>query len=76
MSKRALIVEDDANIAELLRLYLGKDGFETMIAVDGGKAVKLSADDQVVVTASRRCVRLAKIKSVSYYSTINQKFQR
>ena len=38
MSKRALIVEDDGNIAELLRLYLGKDGFETMIAADGGKA--------------------------------------
>ena len=38
MSKRALIVEDDANIAELLRLYLGKDGFEVMIAADGGKA--------------------------------------
>ena len=38
MNKRALIVEDDANIAELLRLYLGKDGFETMIVSDGGKA--------------------------------------
>ena len=38
MSKRALIVEDDGNIAELLRLYLGKDGFEVMIAPDGGKA--------------------------------------
>jgi len=38
MNKRALIVEDDANIAELLRLYLGKDGFEVMIAPDGGKA--------------------------------------
>ena len=38
MSKRALIVEDDSNIAELLRLYLGKDGFEVMIASDGGKA--------------------------------------
>lgn len=38
MSKRALIVEDDANIAELLRLYLGKDGFEIMISQDGGKA--------------------------------------
>ena len=38
MSKRALIVEDDGNIAELLRLYLGKDGFETMITADGGKA--------------------------------------
>ena len=38
MSKRALVVEDDANIAELLRLYLGKDGFDVMIAADGGKA--------------------------------------
>ena len=38
MNKRALIVEDDPNIAELLRLYLGKDGFETLIAADGGKA--------------------------------------
>lgn len=38
MNKRALIVEDDGNIAELLRLYLGKDGFEVMIASDGMKA--------------------------------------
>ena len=38
MNKRALIVEDDTNIAELLRLYLGKDGFEIMISPDGGKA--------------------------------------
>ena len=38
MSKRALIVEDDSNIAELLRLYLGKDGFEVMIVSDGAKA--------------------------------------
>ena len=38
MSKRALVVEDDANIAELLRLYLGRDGFEVMIVSDGAKA--------------------------------------
>ena len=38
MNKRALVVEDDSNIAELLRLYLSKDGFEVMIAADGGKA--------------------------------------
>ena len=38
MSKKALVVEDDSNIAELLRLYLGKDGFEVSIAQDGGKA--------------------------------------
>ena len=38
MSKRALVVEDDANIAELLRLYLGKDGFDVMITGDGSRA--------------------------------------
>ena len=38
MSKRALVVEDDSNIAELLRLYLGKDGFDVMIVGDGAKA--------------------------------------
>ena len=38
MTKRALIVEDDSNIAELLRLYLGRDGFEVMITGDGSKA--------------------------------------
>ena len=38
MAKRALVVEDDANIAELLRLYLGKDGFDVMIASDGSRA--------------------------------------
>ena len=38
MSKRALIVEDDANIAVLLRLYLGKDCFDVLIAAVGGMA--------------------------------------
>ena len=28
MSQKVLVVEDDNNIAELLRLYLQKDGFE------------------------------------------------
>ncbi len=38
MTKRALIVEDDSNIAELLRLYLGRDGFEVMMTGAGSKA--------------------------------------
>ncbi len=36
---RILIVDDDENICELLRLYLEKDGFETRIANDGEQAV-------------------------------------
>ena len=40
---KILIVDDDNNICELLRLYLEKDGFKTMIANDGARA--LSAVD-------------------------------
>ena len=39
MPKKVLIVEDETNIAELLHLYLEKEGFETEVAKDGGKAV-------------------------------------
>ena len=39
MSKKALVIEDDGNIAELLRLYLEKDGFEVCRAADGGDGV-------------------------------------
>ena len=40
MSQKVLIVEDDSNIAELLHLYLEKEGFETKVAKDGGKGVE------------------------------------
>jgi len=39
MAQKILVVEDDTNIAELLRLYLEKDGFEVSIAYDGGQGV-------------------------------------
>jgi thymidylate synthase len=38
MAKSVLIVEDDQNIADLLRLYLEKDGFE---------APKFSIDESI-----------------------------
>lgn len=41
MGRKVLIVEDDNNIAELLHLYLEKEGFETAVAGDGGKGVEL-----------------------------------
>lgn len=41
MSKKALVVEDDGNIAELLRLYLERDGFEVQYAADGGEGVAM-----------------------------------
>jgi len=41
MARKVLIVEDDGNIAELLHLYLEKEGFETQVAPDGGRGVEL-----------------------------------
>ncbi|MBR0063705.1 MAG: response regulator transcription factor [Oscillospiraceae bacterium] len=39
MPKKILVIEDEANIAELLRLYLEKEGYETAVARDGGAGV-------------------------------------
>ncbi len=41
MAQTVLIVEDDSNIAELLRLYLEKEGYHAAIAADGGAGVEL-----------------------------------
>ena len=40
MQYKILIVDDDENICELLRLYLEKDGFDTVVAGDGEQAVE------------------------------------
>ena len=39
MAISVLIVEDDANIAELLRLYLEKEGYAVTVAADGGQGI-------------------------------------
>ena len=36
---KILVVDDDINICELLRLYIEKDGYDVVIANDGGQAV-------------------------------------
>lgn len=41
-NKKILIVDDDENICELLRLYLDKDGFEPVVANDGERAVEFA----------------------------------
>lgn len=40
MKNKILIVDDDVNICELLRLYLEKEGYETVVANDGEQAVE------------------------------------
>ncbi len=38
---KILVVDDDSNICELLRLYLEKEGFDTAIASDGAQALAM-----------------------------------
>ena len=45
MQYKILIVDDDLNICELLRLYLEKEGYETIVANDGEMAVKLAKEN-------------------------------
>ena len=40
MARNILVVEDDNNISNLIKLYLDKEGFEVRLASDGGKAVE------------------------------------
>ena len=39
MARNILVVEDDNNIAELLQMYLEKEGYAVTIAPDGGQGV-------------------------------------
>ena len=40
MARNILVVEDDGNISDLIRMYLVKEGFDVRIASDGGKALE------------------------------------
>ena len=42
--KKVLVVDDDKNICELLKLYLQKEGFEIFFAYDGSEAVNTAKE--------------------------------
>ena len=73
MGIRSLVLMD----GRVVNCRVGRIGKRNaFLSVDGGKAVKLSADDEVVATASRRSIKLIKIKDASYYSILSEKFQQ
>ena len=46
MARNILVVEDDRNISDLIRMYLEKEGFDVRIAYDGvlsSKRIKSSS---------------------------------
>ena len=46
MSVTVLIVEDDKNIAELLKLYLEKESYKVLLAADGGQGLAKFRSDK------------------------------
>ncbi len=46
MAIKVLIVEDEPGISQLLQMYLEKEGYETVIAEDGGKGLSLFQSEQ------------------------------
>ena len=45
-SGKILVVDDDRNICELLRLYIEKEGFTVVIANDGRQALEVFESDK------------------------------
>ena len=45
-NQKILIVDDDTNICELLRLYIEKEGYSTVIANDGQEAISAFSKEQ------------------------------
>ena len=68
MAISVLIVEDDRNIAELLQMYLEKEGYAVTVAHDGGQGLKAGADDYITKPFEMKEV-LARIEAVLRRST-------
>ena len=47
MAYRILVADDEAEIREVLRLYLEKEGYEIVEAADGTEAVRLIKEEQI-----------------------------
>ena len=47
MAYRILVADDEAEIREVLRLYLEKEGYEIVEAADGTEAVRLIKKEQI-----------------------------
>ena len=47
MAYRILVADDEAEIREVLRLYLEKEGYEIVEAADGTEAVRLVKEEKI-----------------------------
>lgn len=72
MFSRSLVLAKNRTVVARVGRIGKRNAF---LSVDGGKAFRLNADDEVVVTMSNRTTRLLRVKDKSFYSVLNNKFQ-
>ena len=72
MSIRSLVLSRERTVATRIGRIGKRSAF---LSVDGGKAFRLSAEDEVIVTASNRSIQLIRLKDTSFYGVLNHKFQ-
>lgn len=75
---KIMVVDDDKNICELLRLYLEKEGYQVVIANDGKEAVELNEkeDPELILLdimlpqldGWQVCREIRKISGADYYA--------
>lgn len=72
MSIRSLVLAKERTVSTKIGRIGKRSAF---LSVDGGKAFRLSAEDEVIVTASGRSIDLIRLKDTSFYGVLNHKFQ-
>mgnify|MGYP005879877337 CR=1 FL=1 len=73
MAVSVLIVEDDRNIAELLQMYLEKEGYAVTVAADGGQGAPLWRGDFTVYQAEAKSA-LEQLKTDQEFIAEQQRF--
>ena len=57
---KIMVVDDDSNICELLRLYLEKEGFDPVIAGNGVRALEMFERRPRRASGTTRCTCTAE----------------
>jgi DNA-binding response OmpR family regulator len=71
--KKVLIVDDDAKIVELVKLYLDRDGYSVITAYDGQEALRLAREshpDIIVLDIMLPGMRLEICRIIRSESTV------
>jgi NAD+ kinase len=72
MRIRSLVLSKERTVTVRIGRIGKRNAF---LSVDGGKAFRLNAEDEVVVTTSTRYIKLLHVKDNSFYGVLNRKIQ-